>query len=165
MVGPPPARSCTSLGESRWTERATCSPPNLLAFARSLPTGSSPRWPATARRASPVMAGRPSTFNYRIRRISPNGIITTVAGNGEFGISGDGGAAISAKLAVPLDVAADNDGNLFISDPVDNGRIRKISSSGEITTIAGGGNDFPGDGGPATSAAISPAGIAADGAG
>jgi uncharacterized protein (TIGR03437 family) len=104
------------------------------------------------------------TYNYRIRRISPNGIITTVAGNGEFGISGDGGAAISAKLAEPFDVAADNDGNLFISDP-GNGRIRKISSSGGVTTIAGGGNDFPGDGGPATSAAISPAGIAADGAG
>ena len=103
------------------------------------------------------------TYNYRIRRISPNGIITTVAGNGEFGISGDGGSAISAKLAEPFDVATDNDGNLFVSDQI--GRIRKISSSGRVTTIAGGGNDFPGDGGPATSAAISPTGIAADGAG
>ena len=103
------------------------------------------------------------TYNYRIRRISPNGIITTVAGNGEFGISGDGVSAISAKLAEPFDVATDNDGNLFVSDQI--GRIRKISSSGRVTTIAGGGNDFPGDGGPATSAAISPTGIAADGAG
>ncbi len=103
------------------------------------------------------------TYNYRIRRISPNGIITTVAGNGEFGISGDGGAAISAKLAEPFDAAADNDGNLFISDQV--AGIRKISSSGKVTTIAGGGNDFPGDGGPATNAAFSPAGIAVDKAG
>ena len=101
------------------------------------------------------------TFNQRIRKVSPSGIITTVAGNGAYGFSGDGGPATSASLSRSSDVAVDGSGNLFIAD-FQNGRIRKVSPSGIITTIAGGGNSGLGDGGPATSASLSPGGIAVD---
>jgi trimeric autotransporter adhesin len=97
--------------------------------------------------------------NHRIRRISPDGIITTVAGNGTRGFSGDGGPATSAPLSA-FSLATDSESNLFI---VDDNRIRKISPSGIINTVAGtstGG--FSGDGGPATSASLSPGSVAAD---
>jgi uncharacterized protein (TIGR03437 family) len=103
------------------------------------------------------------TRNSRIRKVSASGIITTVAGNGTAGSSGDGGPATSASLA-PYGVAVDSSGNLFIGD---NSRIRKVSASGIITTVAGNyGCGFSGDGGPATSALLcSPGGIAVDGSG
>src|SRR5439155_21514430 len=63
------------------------------------------------------------TLNQRIRKIGPDGIITTVAGNGTRGFSGDGGPAVSAQLAEPAGVAIDGSGNLFIAD-TDNERIR-----------------------------------------
>ena len=89
--------------------------------------------------------------NQRIRRVdAATGIITTVAGNGSFGFSGDGGPATSASLANPMGVALDGAGNLFIADLLNN-RIRKVDTSGIITTVAGNGS---GDGGPATSASL-----------
>jgi sugar lactone lactonase YvrE len=90
----------------------------------------------------------------RIRKISPSGVITTVAGNGDYGFSGDGGLATSAALHGPYDVAVDKNGNLFIADFV-NQRIRKVLPNGVISTIAGTGESgYSGDGGPATSAKL-----------
>jgi uncharacterized protein (TIGR03437 family) len=105
--------------------------------------------------------------NNRIRRIS-NGVITTVAGNGAQGYSGDNGPATAAQLNDPYGVTVDAAGNLYISDSF-NERIRKVSN-GVITTMAGsgltgpsGGGGFGGDDGPATSARLnSPDGIAVD---
>ncbi|HVW83280.1 MAG TPA: IPT/TIG domain-containing protein, partial [Bryobacteraceae bacterium] len=104
--------------------------------------------------------------NGRIRRITPDGIIATVAGNGGFGFSGDGGPAVTATLANPGGVAVDGAGNLFIYDS-SNLRIRKVSPNGIIRTIAGNGErGFSGDGGPALNASLTPgSGIAADSAG
>jgi hypothetical protein len=101
--------------------------------------------------------------NDRVRRISPAGIITTVAGSGNGTFSGDGGPATSAGM-VPVTVRVDSAGNLYLADVASN-RIRKVDTSGIITTVAGGGNpaDGVGDGGPATSARLSlPTGVAVD---
>ncbi len=92
--------------------------------------------------------------NNRIFLVSRNGSIRTVAGNGVQGFSGDGGPATSAALNNPNGVAVDLSGNLFIAD-YQNGRIRKVSPSGIITTVAGGGNLGLVDGGPAISASLS----------
>ena len=104
--------------------------------------------------------------NQRIRKISPDGTITTVAGNGQGGYSGDGGPATAASLNGPSGVAVDAAGNLYISDSY-NGRIRKVATSGTITTVAGGGRyGYPGDGGPATAASLYyPVGVAVDAVG
>jgi hypothetical protein len=104
--------------------------------------------------------------NYCVRKVSTNGIITTVGGNGSYGYSGDGGAATNARLAGPEGVAVDGSGNLYIAD-WGNGRIRKVGTNGIITTVAGNGNGgYPGDDGPATSASLSgPSGVALDGTG
>jgi uncharacterized protein YjdB len=101
--------------------------------------------------------------NNRIRRVSSTGIITTIAGNGSAGFSGDGGAATAASLNAPKGVCIDNTGNLYISDN-NNNRIRKVSSTGVITTIAGNGSaGFSGDGGVATAASLNaPTGIISD---
>ncbi|HEY6392207.1 MAG TPA: hypothetical protein VIX89_13060 [Bryobacteraceae bacterium] len=103
-------------------------------------------------------------LNASIRKIV-NGVITTVAGNGTFGSSGDNGPATSAQLAAPGGVAVDSSGNIFITD-TDNYRIRKVSN-GIITTIAGIGlQGFSGDGGPPTSAQLNfPQGPSLDSAG
>ena len=103
-------------------------------------------------------------YNNRIRKVS-NGVITTVAGNGAFGISGDDGPATSGQLYEPSGVAVDSAGNLYIADTQDN-RIRKVSN-GVITTIAGDGvPGFSGDNGPATGANLAfPSGVAVDSAG
>ena len=105
--------------------------------------------------------------NLRIRKVSPDGIITTVAGNGAQGFSGDGGPAAAASLSDPERVAVDASGNLFIADSQNNNRIRKVSPNGIITTVAGNGrNDFCGDGGLATAACLNqPGGIAVDASG
>jgi NHL repeat len=90
--------------------------------------------------------------NARIRQVS-GGTITTIAGNGNPGFSGDGGLATSASLNFPAGVAVDSAGNLFIADQY-NQRIRMVSG-GTITTEAGNGTaEFSGDGGPATSASL-----------
>jgi cysteine-rich repeat protein len=103
---------------------------------------------------------------HRVRRVDPNGIITTVAGDGTQGFVGDGGAAINAKLYYPIAVAVDGLGNLYIADS-GNHRIRRVDTMGTITTLAGNGTPgFSGDGGVATSAQLnSPSGIVHDGAG
>jgi sugar lactone lactonase YvrE len=105
------------------------------------------------------------TANHAIRKVSAStGIITTVAGNGLIGYSGDGGPATSAQLFYPRDVAVDASGNIFIMD-TGNCVIRKITAStGVISTVAGtppdsSGKyycDYSGDGGPATSAQLYP---------
>ena len=106
--------------------------------------------------------------NQRIRRVdAATGIITTVAGNGSFGFSGDGGFAIDASLNDPIGVAVDSAGNLFIADTF-NQRIRRVdAATGIITTVAGNGTfGFNGDGGLATNAWMrDPVGVAVDSAG
>jgi uncharacterized protein YjiK len=104
--------------------------------------------------------------DHRVRKVDGNGIITTVAGNGTRGFSGDGGPAIFAKLDGPQEVAADALGNLYIADS-DNNRIRKVDGNGIITTVAGNGTQgFSGDGGTATKARLNlPGGLALDGEG
>jgi sugar lactone lactonase YvrE len=105
-------------------------------------------------------------FNFRIRKIAPDGTITTVAGTGFPGYSGDGGPATAAMLTNPTGVAVDNGGNLYITDRVNN-VIRRVTASGLITTIAGTGVSRPatGDGGPALAAQLNPARVAVDVAG
>ena len=97
--------------------------------------------------------------NNLVFKISPSGVLTVVAGNGLFGLSGDGGAATAAALNIPAGVAVDSSGNLYISDQA-NQRIRKVAANGIITTLVGSGptgafeGGFSGDGGPATSARL-----------
>src|SRR5690242_11073985 len=100
-----------------------------------------------------------------VRKVTPAGIITTVAGNGSSGFSGDGIHATSAQLNVPRGMAVDFLGNLYIADSGNN-RIRKVSG-GVITTVAGNGSaGFAGDGGSATNALLnSPRGVAVDASG
>ena len=98
--------------------------------------------------------------------MTPGGVISTVAGVGTFGSTGDGGPATAAEL-VPVGVAVDGAGNLFIADNGGSGsRVRRVSISGVITTVAGTGEiGYGGDGGPATAAQIGfRLGIAVDGA-
>ncbi len=104
--------------------------------------------------------------NNRIRKVTPGGIISTVAGNGTAGYGGDGGPATSAELNNPTSVAMDGAGSLYIAD-TGNNRIRSVSPGGTITTVAGNGTaGSSGDGGPATKAEFYyPAGVAVDGAG
>jgi sugar lactone lactonase YvrE len=101
--------------------------------------------------------------NPRIRKVSPNGVIATVAGNGANGYSGDGGPATSARLAEPRGIAADSAGNLYIAD-TKNHLIRKVTPDGMIKTIAGNGTPgFSGDGGSAISARLNyPIALAVD---
>ncbi len=90
--------------------------------------------------------------NFVIRKVSPAGVITTVAGNGSYGYSGDGGIATAAQLSNPEGVAVDSAGDLFIAD-AENNVIRKVSPAGVITTVAGNGTPgYSGDGGLATAA-------------
>ncbi len=107
-------------------------------------------------------------YNYRIRKVTVStGIITTVAGDGTGGYSGDGGAATSAELYYPSSVALDASGNIYIAD-ADNYRVRKVTAStGIITTVAGDGTaGYSGDGGAATSAELDyPYGVALDASG
>ncbi|MFN0085449.1 MAG: Ig-like domain-containing protein [Blastocatellia bacterium] len=92
---------------------------------------------------------------HRIRKVSPGGTITTVAGTGLAGFEGDGGPATAARLNFPSRPAVDGSGNLYIAD-YSNHRIRKVTAAtGVITTIAGDGNGrFGGDGGPAIGASL-----------
>lgn len=117
--------------------------------------------------------------NERVRRVDPEGIITTFAGTGEWGYDSDedGGPATSALLNWPTGLAVDADGNLYIADEYNN-RVRRVDTSGIITTVAGmrrlqieigeeeEDDEDVGDGGPATSALLNrPTGVAVDAAG
>lgn len=100
--------------------------------------------------------------NNRIRKINTSGIITTIAGTGTAGFSGDGGPATDAKIYAPYGLCVDASGNVYFTDN-GNDRIRKISTVGIITTIAGGGTGGLGDGGSATDAKLfGPAGVVTD---
>jgi len=102
----------------------------------------------------------------RIRKVTPAGIITTVAGTGTLGFSGDEGLATAASLNAPRGVAVDDEGDIFIAD-TGNNRIRQVTPDGVIHTIAGhDSNGFIGDGGPAQAAQLdAPSGLFLDGAG
>jgi sugar lactone lactonase YvrE len=105
--------------------------------------------------------------NQRVRRISPEGVMSTLAGNGKDGFSGEGGSAAAASLRYPSEVAVDASGNVYVSDQLNN-RIRRVdAASGLITTVAGSQFEgHSGDGGPATAARLSgPAGLAVDAGG
>ena len=104
--------------------------------------------------------------NHRVRKVDSEGIITTVAGTGEQGFSGDGNLASGATFNGPRGLAVDGSGNLYIAD-TGNSRIRKVDSEGIITTVAGTGEQgFSGDMDEATKAALNlPLGVAVDGAG
>jgi trimeric autotransporter adhesin len=108
------------------------------------------------------------TYNNRIRMVTKStGIISTVAGNGFHGYSGDGGLATSVALKYPYGVTVDGSGNIYIADSRNN-RIRMVTkSTGIISTVAGdGSNSYSGDGGLATSAKLAyPYGVAIDASG
>jgi uncharacterized protein (TIGR03437 family) len=90
---------------------------------------------------------------HNVYKIDPAGSITTFAGTGRAGFSGDGGPASSAALRNPYGIAICPDGNAYITD-YGNDRIRKVDANGVITTIAGGTGGFTGDGGPASAARL-----------
>jgi RHS repeat-associated protein len=102
-------------------------------------------------------------FGNRVRRVMPDGTLTTVAGDGAFGFGGDNGPATSAHLATPSGLALGPDGSLYIADRCNN-RIRKVRVDGKIITVAGSGGtgcypgfgqiNYSGDGGPATNAGL-----------
>jgi sugar lactone lactonase YvrE len=128
---------------------------------------------ANARFASPSGAARDpmgnlyiaDTYNHRIRRITKDGVITTIAGTGTAGGGGDNGPATSAQLGLPTAITVDRNGNIYFAES-DNGRVRRIDTNGVISTVAGGGNSRPDTSGiPATSAALSPTGVAVDASG
>ena len=93
--------------------------------------------------------------NHRVRKVSPSGTITTFAGNGVPGFTGEGAAATSASIYLPTGIAVSPAGEVVFSDR-GNHRVRKVSPSGTITTIAGTGAESGpvGDGGPATAATL-----------
>jgi glucose/arabinose dehydrogenase len=92
---------------------------------------------------------------HRVRRVSAAGVITRVAGTGSAGFSGDGGAATAARLNQPVGVSTTSDGGFLIGDSL-NGRVRKVSADGTISTVAGTGETgYAGDGGPALLARLS----------
>ncbi|MGW6629474.1 RICIN domain-containing protein [Streptomyces anulatus] len=101
--------------------------------------------------------------NHRVRKITADGQISTVAGTGSAGYGGDDGPATSAKLNTPLGVVVDSTGVLYISD-YQNHRVRKVTPDGQISTIAGKGTaGFGGDDGPAAAAQLNnPLGLAVD---
>jgi trimeric autotransporter adhesin len=103
-----------------------------------------------------------------IRKISPDGVISTFAGNGVKGYTGDGGPATKASITDPGGVALDGAGNVFIADSGNN-VIRKVTADGTITTVAENYNlpyEYSGDGGPATGATFqNPVAVAVDSSG
>ena len=103
--------------------------------------------------------------DHRIRKISSDGTIYTIAGNGAPGFAGDGGPASAAQFNSPYGLCLDRLGNLFVAD-LGNARIRRISTDGKITTVAGGGPNLRVDGGAATDSKLSaPRNVAVDATG
>ncbi len=119
------------------------------------------RWPWT-HRGNLYIADQSDN---RIRKVTPAGIISTFAGTGLPGYTGDRGPAASAQLNYPTSIAFDSKGNMYIADQ-SNAVVRRISTDGTINTVAGNGSSqFAGDNGPATSAQIDPVAVAVDGQG
>jgi hypothetical protein len=118
-----------------------------------------PQAVAVARDGSLYIA---DTGNQRIRRVKDD-LITTVAGNGSEGFGGEGGLGTAAELDVPLGLAVDSRGNLYVADSGNN-RVRRLDAGGRITTVAGDGvRGFGGDGGSAAGAELSaPVAVAVD---
>jgi sugar lactone lactonase YvrE len=106
------------------------------------------------------------THNHRIRSVATDGTIRTVAGSGMNGSAGDGGVATAAQMRMPVAVAVDSSGAIYIGDSADH-RVRRVDVTGTIQTVAGTGEQgFSGDGGPATAARLdSPSALAVDDAG
>ncbi|MFJ2215250.1 RICIN domain-containing protein [Streptomyces sp. NPDC101062] len=106
------------------------------------------------------------TGNHRVRKVTADGKISTIAGTSAKGFNGDGGPATAAQLHNPMGLVLDSTGALYIAD-VDNHRVRKVTPDGKISTIAGTGTKgFNGDGGPAASAQLNkPVGLVLDSAG
>jgi sugar lactone lactonase YvrE len=102
-------------------------------------------------------------YNNVVRKVNTSGVISTVAGNSIAGYAGDGGAATAAELNLPQGVAVDSLGNIYIGD-WSNRRVRRVSTSGIISTFAGNGTyGYGGDGGAATAAMLRyPCGVATD---
>ncbi|MEP6962948.1 MAG: hypothetical protein ABI995_12780, partial [Acidobacteriota bacterium] len=136
----------------------------LIAGANGFPTNLGDGGPATAAKiTSPTglafdKSGNlyiAENFASRVRKVTPQNIISTFAGTGERGYSGDGGPATQAKLAAPTDVKVDRDDNVYIAD-ISAAVVRKVDSTGTIRTVAGNGtHGFSGDGGKATEAQLS----------
>src|SRR5207248_1329657 len=107
------------------------------------------------------------TGNHRLRKITPDGVMHTIAGDGTAGYSGDNGPAVNARVNFPRRILLDKNGDLYVADTW-NQAIRRISAAdGTITTVVGSGNrGFGGDGGPAESASLNlPTGLALNSAG
>jgi sugar lactone lactonase YvrE len=102
-------------------------------------------------------------YNNRVRRVDSDGVITTVAGTGQAGLSGDGWRATAVDLSSPTEVALDGEGHLYIVE-YGTSRIRKVDPDGVISTVAGTGTPgFSGDGGPAREARLNlPTDVAVD---
>ena len=148
LVGVLPAQSQWVINTIAGNGNATYAGDGGLATAASL---NHPKAMAVEQRGDLYIA---DSDNSRIRRVASNGIISTVAGNGTFGASGDGGQAVAASLSDDLGVALDGGGNVYVADS-SNHRVRMVTTSGIITTIAGTGQQgSSGDGGPATAALI-----------
>lgn len=102
------------------------------------------------------------SFNNRIRKVSPDGFIRTIAGTGEAGFGGDGGPATAAKLAHPMGLAVDALGNVYVADR-ENNRVRKITPQGTIFTVIGGGRKWASRDRPSLSVKLYfPHGVAVD---
>jgi len=136
--------------------------PATLAALNPAPAGTYPDGVAVGADGTLFIA---DSSNNRIRRVGSDGLISTVAGNGSGGFSGDGGLAVNAQMLSPNGVAIGPDASLYIADS-SNYRVRKVTPSGVISTIAGTGGYCPspstcGDGGPATQASVvQPLGVA-----
>lgn len=100
------------------------------------------------------------TGNHAVRRVAPDGTISTIAGTGVAGLDGDGGPAAAARLNAPRDVAVLTDGSLAIAD-TGNARVRRVDPGGSITTLAGTTSGLAGDGDPARDARLTAPGSVA----
>ncbi len=145
-------------------------PANVTTVAGGFLGDGNPALQASVNSSQDVVISRTGTLyiadngNHRVRQVDASGIMTTIAGTGVSGWSGDGGAATLAELAFPFGVGVDSEGNVYISDNFV--VIRKVDTLGVITTVVGnGGFGYSGDGGPATDATLSiPASIVFDAA-